>query len=256
MNAYRDETLQAHDEIGSGLLPWQRFAVGLAALLAVGAAIWGFFQVTGMQPVAQLQIEGRLQRVDVMQIDAALRPLLEASFIGVDLQAVQDAAAAQPWVAVARAERHWPATVRVRLWERQPAARWGSEGLLDVNAVPFDPAGRELPPGLPVLSGPTGSASQVLGTYRQLSSRLDGSVFELAGLTQDARGDWVAMTQTDVELRFGRSDPLQAVETLLGPAQRALADQFAGVAHIDLRYTNGFSVGWRSAPPTAAKRTS
>lgn len=231
-----------------------RFLIGAAALLAAGFAVWGFFRLTGMQPVARLQVEGRLQRVDASEVDRAVRPLLDATFVEVDLQSVQGVVTELPWVARARAEREWPATVRVRLWEREPAARWGADSLLDMQAIKFAPEGRSLPDTLPQLSGPEGSASRVLATYRQLSTRLDGTPFALKGLNQDARGDWTATTIDGVELRFGRSDPLLALDMLLGPGARALAGHLAEVAHIDLRYTNGFSVGWREQPPTDKKK--
>src|SRR5690606_42005373 len=106
---------------------------------------------------------------------------------------------------------------------------------------------------LPQLSGPDGSERRVLTMYMQLSARLDGTPFALSGLRQDARGDWTATTADGIELRFGRSDPLLSVDMLLGPAARALAMQRLEVEHIDLRYTNGFSVGWRE-PAAATQR--
>jgi cell division protein FtsQ len=228
------------------------FLLGSAALLAVAGAIWGFFHVTGAEPVARLQVEGRMLRVDAAQVDAAVRPLLDARFVEVDLHAIQNAVSALPWVARARVERAWPATVRVRVWEREPAARWGEDSLLDTDAGLFAPAGRDIPHGLPLLSGPEGSAPAVLAAHRQISRRLDGTPFALAGLHRDARGDWTATTTGGVELRFGRNDPLTTLDMLLGPGARALAANLEEVAHIDLRYTNGFSVGWRQ--PDASSR--
>lgn len=224
-----------------------RFALGVAALLAAAGAVWGFFRVTGDQPVARLHIEGQLQRVSPAEIDAAVRPLLGDSFAQVDLDAVHAVVVALPWVGRVRVERVWPATVRLRIWEREPAARWGDEELLDTDGTAFAPAGREIPPLLPRLSGPQGSAGIVLAMYRQLSARLEGTPFALAGLSQDARGDWTGRTAGGIELRFGRGDPSQALDTLLGPAARALAERIEEIEHVDLRYTNGFSVGWRES---------
>ncbi len=228
------------------------FLLGSAALLAVAAAIWGFFHVTGNEAVARLQVEGRMLRVDAAQVDAVVRPLLDARFVEVDLHAIQNAVSALPWVARARVERAWPATVRVRVWERDPAARWGEDRLLDTDATLFSPEGRDIPEGLPLLSGPDGSAPTVLAAQQQIARRLDGTPFALAGLRRDARGDWTGITASGIELRFGRNDPLTTLDTLLGPGARALAGHLEKVAHIDLRYTNGFSVGWRE--PDAGSR--
>lgn len=226
-----------------------RFALGTAALLAAAAAVWVFFQMTGARPVARLLIEGELRRVGVGEIDIAVRPLLDARFVDVDLNVVRSTVQTLPWVARVRAEREWPATVRVRLWERVPAARWGKDALLDGDAVLFSPEGREVPEVLPELSGPEGSEARVLDIYRQLSARLDGSLFALQGLTEDARGDWTGFTRNGIALRFGRDEPLATTDVLLGPATQALAEDIATVKYVDLRYTNGFSVGWREPAP-------
>ncbi|MFA5939128.1 MAG: cell division protein FtsQ/DivIB [Sinimarinibacterium sp.] len=230
-----------------------RFALGSAALLAAAAAVWAFFQMTGARPVARLLIEGELRRVSVGEIDTVVRPLLDARFVDVDLNAVHTTVQVLPWVARVRAEREWPATVRVRVWERVPAARWGKNSLLDGDAVIFAPEGREVPESLPELTGPDGSATRVLDTYRRLAARLDGSLFALQGLNEDARGDWTGFTRNGIALHFGRDEPVATTDALLGPATQALAGNIAAVKYVDLRYTNGFSVGWRE-PAADPKR--
>ncbi|MEW6166974.1 MAG: cell division protein FtsQ/DivIB [Pseudomonadota bacterium] len=227
-----------------------RLALGIAALLAAIMAAWTFVRVAGDRPVERLLIEGEFRHVSADEVETIARPLVDTSFVDVKLDRLRAELLALPWVARVRAEREWPATVRLRLWERVPAARWGEAALLDVDAVAFDPTGREVPSPLPRLSGPEGSAAAVLETYRQLSARLAGTPFALEGLAQDARGDWTGYTVDGIALRFGRGDPGASLPVLLGPAARALAQDVARVAYVDLRYTNGFSVGWRE--PAAA----
>lgn len=228
---------------------WPRLLLGLLALAAVAAALWGFFQFTGTQQVSRVRIEGKLNHVSAAEVEAAVRPLLDARFIEVDLEQIHSVAAALPWVASVRVERQWPSVVRLRIWEREPVARWGSdEHLLDEQSTEFATAGRTVPAGLPLLSGPPGSAAGVLERYRQLSVPLKGSLFELKNLSQDARGDWTAIANNGVELRFGRGDWSAAQGYLLGPATVALRERIAQVHHVDLRYTNGFSVGWLEPP--------
>lgn len=241
---------------------WPRLLLGLLALGAVAAALWGFFQFTGTQQVSRVRIEGKLNHVSAAEVEAAVRPLLDARFIEVDLDQIHAVAAALPWVASVRVERQWPSIVRLRIWEREPVARWGGDAhLLDEQATEFATAGRSVPAGLPELSGPPGSAAAVLERYRQLSAPLKGSLFELESLDQDARGDWTALARNGVELRFGRGDWSAALGYLLGPATVTLRERIAQVHHVDLRYTNGFSVGWlepsadaKSAPQNLAPR--
>ncbi|HEY1077034.1 MAG TPA: FtsQ-type POTRA domain-containing protein [Fontimonas sp.] len=257
MSAYAmtADSFDVDDEADDGIVqsPWPRLLLGMLALVAVAAALWGFFQFTGTQQVSRIRIEGTLNHVSASEVEAAVRPLLDARFIEVDLEQIHQVAAALPWVASVRVERQWPAMVRVRVWEREPIARWGGEEiLLDEKSAEFPTAGRSVPPGLPLLSGPAGSASVVMDMYRQLAGPLKGSLFELQSLSQDARGEWTALAKNGIELRFGRGDPAPALANLLGPAAQALTERIAQVHHVDLRYTNGFSVGWLE--PAADKR--
>jgi cell division protein FtsQ len=60
-------------------------------------------------------------------------------------------------------------------------------------------------------------------------------------------------------VRIGREAVEERLERFFGVATPALAQQFDTIEYIDLRYSNGFSVGWRPVPgaplQTATERT-
>jgi len=64
-------------------------------------------------------------------------------------------------------------------------------------------------------------------------------------LALDARGEWTAQTRAGVSLRFGQAEPASLAAQLSGTVARSLADHLDAVSYIDLRYPNGFAVGWR-----------
>jgi cell division protein FtsQ len=245
-------TADLFDEPQSPMRRQLLLASGIAALVAVLAAGWAALSSGGRTPIARVQIEGRLERLKAADIDAALRPLVDRQFGSLDLQAARKAVEALPWTSRASIERVWPATVRVRVWERAPFARWGAAALLDSDARPFTPPASEIPGGLPQLAGPGGKEAEVADMFRALGEKLMRSSFPLQALTQDARGEWSAMTADGVELRLGRTDPAEKIEMLLGPAEHVLKNRMSDVKYVDLRYTNGFSVGWKD-PSSAAK---
>jgi cell division protein FtsQ len=241
-------TMTADDLFDEPQSPMRRqlmLLAGVAALAAVLGAGWGALSIGSHTPVARIQIEGRLQRLKSADIEAVMRPLVDRRFGDLDLEAVRRAVEALPWTSRASAERVWPATVRVRVWERVPFARWGDKSLLDSDARAFTPPASEIPDGLPQLAGPDGKEQDVATMFRALSGELASSAFPLQGLTQDARGEWSGHTADGVDLRFGRTDPEDKVEMLLGPAGRVLKNRMSEVKYVDLRYTNGFSVGWQ-----------
>lgn len=230
--------------------PWVPWIAGLTAAIAVFGAAWLALTLSGADRIREVQIEGMFERVPAAEIETAIEPFLDRSLANFDLDGTRAAIESIPWVSRARVERVWPDRLRLRIWERQPFAYWGDGELLDIAAERFRPEG-QLPAGLPALSGPEGAETMVAETFRQLAARLAGSAFELVGLSRDRRGEWTARTVADVELRFGRNDPVLGLEVLLGPAQQALHERMPEVAYVDLRYTNGFSVGWRPTVPKA-----
>lgn len=231
-------------------------AAGLCALVVVLIGGWLLLQASSEHAVDRIRIEAPLRRVDAETLRLALQPVVQGRLVALDLELARHAVEALPWVARARIEREWPDTVRVRVWEREPYARWGEEQLLDTEARSFRPAPQDIPEDLLQLAGPDGRERELMDTYRRLAERLADGPFALQALNLDVRGEWSARTGGGVELRFGRGDPGERVDTLMGPAARALADRLDGIAYIDLRYTNGFSVGWRQQPPADSGGTS
>lgn len=220
---------------------WRRWApwLALAVLVAVGAQSY-----LGAGPLLnRLEIRGDFQQVLPREVHAAAEPFLRVGFFELDLDVVRAAVEADPWVERARVDRSWPNAVNVRVWEHKAYARWSDGQVLSHGGTVFRPA--EVPAGLPQLGGPAGQEQRVREVWEALSFALTHTPFELSGLELGARDNWVATTVSGVELRLGRGDPLQRLPVLLGAAQQALEPALARVAHIDLRYANGFSVGWR-----------
>ena len=49
-------------------------------------------------------------------------------------------------------------------------------------------------------------------------------------------------------MRFGRRDVDGRIDRFLQLAAGPLADRFNNIRYIDMRYSNGFAVGWRDEP--------
>lgn len=227
---------------------WGPWLWGGTALVAALGAAWLFLSLSGAERIREVHIEGYFERVPATEVEAVIESFLDIALADLDLDAAKAAVERLPWVSHARVERVWPDRLRVRVWERQPFARWGDDQLLDSESRRFKPAA-PLPEGLPQLSGAQGGEAQIARTFRELSVQLADGPFAIRGLARDARGEWTARTVSGAELRFGRSDPSAALEVLKGPARKSLESRIEDVAYVDLRYSNGFSVGWQPPPP-------
>jgi cell division protein FtsQ len=216
-------------------------------LLALGA-IW--LLSSGLQvvdrPVTELSIEGSFEHLSAAEVRAALLPHLKpAQLFDAALPVLRQSVEALPWVARVRIEREWPDRLRIRVWERTPVARWGSEALIDTQGETFSPRPSEVPPGLPQLEGPAGQQQAVFERYRRFEQGLAGAPYTLRGLALDLRGEWVARLAPDITVRLGRGAPEDHLPALLGPVAKAVGARLDEVETVDLRYTNGFAVSWK-----------
>jgi hypothetical protein len=71
----------------------------------------------------------------------------------------------------------------------------------------------------------------------------------LTSLSMDERGSWRLVLGTGQEIRLGRRDIDERLYRFFDVVAPALAPDLARVEYVDLRYTNGFAVGWRDGPP-------
>lgn len=232
------------------LLPAIMVAAAMAALLLLGHALRPLLN----RPVQALRVDGQFAHLKPRQIAEAAAVAAGTPLFDLRLDAVRSRVEALPWVAHARVSRVWPGRVAVRVWERKPYAQWGDKGLVDDEGRAFTPPAAELPQDLPRLAGPEGREAEVMLAYQQLAQALAGSAFAADGLRLDARGAWTLSTVAGIELRLGGEDPRGQLAELQGPVLRTLADKLDQVAYVDLRYSNGFAVGWKNvaAPCTAS----
>jgi cell division protein FtsQ len=228
-----------------------RLRVALASLVlaAVLFGAWKGAEFVLDQPVRNLVVEGTFQRVTPIQIEAAVMKDLDAGFVSVDLDDVRKRVQTIDWVDRANVGRSWPDTLIVRITEHQAAARWGDHGLLNVRGELFTEQAQHEFPELPRLAGPRGSEREVARRYLAVRGKLAEADLSLQSLEMDERGAWMLVLGTGQEIRLGRRDIDERLYRFFDVVAPALANDFKRVAYVDLRYTNGFAVGWRDAQP-------
>jgi cell division protein FtsQ len=153
------------------------------------------------------------------------------------------------WVDRVNVGRRWPDTLIVRVVEHQAAARWGENGLLNVRGELFTERSRHSFPELPSLAGPPGTEHDVARRYLAVRGKLAEAGLALESLELDARGAWRLVLGGGQEIRLGRRDIDERLYRFFDVVAPALAAELKQVEYVDLRYTNGFAVGWRDGPP-------
>ncbi|MGH8130734.1 MAG: cell division protein FtsQ/DivIB [Steroidobacteraceae bacterium] len=234
-------------------LAWPRAGRIVGALAALAAL--ALLLALGLdQPVRSIVIDGPFQRVAAVEVEQAARGSLQGGFVSSDLDALRQSVEALAWVDRARVQRLWPDRLRVEIVEQQPAARWGDDGLLNTRGELFASGVRHVPPELPRLDGPPGTEWQVAQRYLVIQGRLVELGLRVAALRLDARGAWELDLSNGVTVRLGRRQVDERMDRFVEIGAQVIAGRAADIHHIDMRYSNGFSIGWRHnrKPPRTA----
>lgn len=251
-NRRRVESRLARSKLPTLGAAWLRrlraaLVVPLAALTLYGA--FKGIQLALDQPVRELVVEGTFQRVTPIQVEAAVAEGLNAGFMTVNLSALRERVQQLDWVDRANVGRRWPDTLIVRVTEHQAAARWGETGLLNVRGELFTERAQHSFAELPSLSGPPGTERDVARRYLAVRGKLADAGLTLESLELDERGAWRLVLGGGQEIRLGRRDIDERFLRFFSVVAPALAADLKRVDYVDLRYTNGFAVGWREGPP-------
>ena len=224
---------------------WRTYArrTALLVLLVGGLAAltWALDR-----PVRVISMDGAFQRVSPGQIEKALAPYARAGFMSADLDDIQRAVESLPWVEHARIQRRWPNSLHVTVIEQTAAARWGESGLLNTRGELFVRQATHVPAELPHLSGPEGSESQVAQRYLAVQGRMLEAGMRIAALRLDARGAWEMDLDSGVVVRLGRRDVDDRIERFIHTASQVISHRLNEITYVDMRYSNGFAIGWRN----------
>lgn len=227
-------------------LDWARVLRSLTSLIAV-AAVVGLIIAALDRPIESVAITGRFQRVSPLDVERAVKASVHgAGLVSVSLGTVSAAVERLPWVDTASVERSWPRGLTVRIVEQVPAARWGGGGLINTRGELFTGDARHVPLELPLLSGPQGSEPAVAQRYLAMQGRLAEMGMRVTALRLDARGSWQFDLDNGVTVRLGRNRVDERFETFMTVAAKIVAQRASDIAYVDMRYTNGFAIGWRT----------
>jgi cell division protein FtsQ len=230
---------------------WKRLGSGLIGVGAVLAlALTLAFALN--RPVRAVQVAGSFQRVSALDVERVVRERLTGGFVTANLAELQAAIEDLSWVDHARVQRRWPDGLRVEVTEQVAAARWGATGLLNTRGELFVREARHIPPELPALAGPNGSERQVADLYFQVYPQLLEVGLRVTSLRLDARGAWEMDLSNGATVRLGRRQVQERLERFVRVGAPVVAGRPNDIAYVDMRYSNGFSVGWRMAGTAAA----
>ncbi len=217
-------------------------SLGLALLSLLGLAGW---QLSRM-PVNRVVVTGDIQQVSRDELMGVISDSISGGFLWVDLQVIREPLEALPWVHRAIVRRQWPDAIEVRVEEQRPIARWGDDAYLNHAGEVFRPEVGVDVSALPGLSGPAGSQAEVINHYQRVQEKLQPLGLRVAAMRMNARGGLTAELVEGGELVFDREELASQLGRLETIYRARLVERRAELARVDLRYSQGAAVAWRT----------
>ena len=205
------------------------------------------------RPIRSITIEGPFQRVSALQIEESISVALSDGFLSANLSEVQRLIVELPWIDQANVLRRWPGQLEISVTEQVPAACWGERGLLNTRGELFVSDARHVPAELPRLSGPANRSAEIAKRYLAIREQLIPLGLDLRRVHMDTRGAWEMTLQNGVHVRLGRRKVELRTDLFLDVVARIITNRAADIDYVDMRYSNGFTIGWKNGSGTPAE---
>ena len=224
-------------------IPLRSLIVSLSVIVVIGGAFFGL-KILFDNPIRMLILQGSFQRVPSIQIEAALGSDFNHGFLSADIAGMRWQIESLDWIDKAEIRRIWPDALKIELTEHQAVARWGKGGLLNVHGELFTENIRHTFPELPQLTGPDGREKEVANYYLSVRGPLAQANLQIQRLSMDDRGAIRLFLEDGQEIRLGQNGVMERLDRFFTIVAPTLVSEFARVRYVDLRYINGFAVGW------------
>ena len=197
-------------------------------------------------PIRQVRIEGEFFRLSPDNLKTLVTNKVRGGFFNVNVDTVRNVLLANPWVRDVTVQRVWPDALRVSVLEQVAVARWGETGLLNQAGEFFAPEKVSFPGELPVLNGPAGTEVLLLKRYNDIQGSLQDVGWKIRILTLNDRRAWQFELDNGIRVILGRTDLDLRLKRFLELVPVGLSEKLSQTELVDMRYTNGFAVRWKS----------
>lgn len=227
---------------------WRRF---LSILLPISIVVGGIVSLviwsrhTDRFPLRTVEVKSELMHISEGEIQELVRPHLVNGFFGLDVEAVQKSLKCIPWIESAEVRRIWPDQLVVLVKEQRSQAKWGEKGILSTDGTIFYPQARNNTEKLPEFFGPLERSKEMQQQYLALLELLAPIGLTIKTLNLSPSGGWQIVLDNGIEIILGKAGLNERTARFVQAYKDNLRDQIPRIAYIDLRYTNGFSIGWK-----------
>lgn len=202
--------------------------------------------VLGVWPeIKYVEVDGQLHASNVEGFKDIVRKRINGGLFNVPIEQLEKELSSLPWVYRATVQRSWPDTLNVKIYQQDPIARWGKEGLMNAYGKVFFPSSVVSYADLPMLYGEEVRATDLARVFQESMQQLMPLDLQLQALFEDERQSKNLVFSNGLIVELGDGDVSNKIHRFITAYEQYLSTHMAEVKKIDLRYTNGLAVEWK-----------
>lgn len=196
-------------------------------------------------PVRHVSINGDFYHLSPKSLQERASKVVRGGFFNVNVDAIQEVVSEEPWVKEIMVSRIWPDRIMVDIKEQEAIAKWKNNALINEDAFIFYPDISTIPEQLPYLSGPENSANLILEYLHKFTEIIPNTV-KVKELHLSDRRSWELILDNNLVLHLGKTDVLEKTRQFFKYYSSISVTDGRQINYVDLRYTNGFVIGWQT----------
>ena len=215
--------------------------VGLTALIVVFYGCLIFLDKNAL-PVTTVLVEGEFKYLDVTRVKTMVQDSIDGGILYVDIKKIRKKLLLEPWISDVQVRKVWPPGIKVKVTEKEVAARWGPDLLLSPDGAVFKPWPVKEFDDLVTLFSPYESPKVVIENFIYAKRALETCGIFIRSFIMSHRKEWVVLTADKKIINFGSDNIKRKIRRFTYAYRKGISEYWPQLAKVDLRYKNGISV--------------
>jgi len=234
----------------------------LVGLLTASWLLINWLNKPGNFPLKKIELVTQLKNQKSKELRHVTENALNGGFFSLNVDELRTNLLAElPWVKSVSVRKVWPDKLLIKIIEYKPVARWLSvennrnsdqTQLLSQYGVVFSPRLTEKQrlkfAQLALLTGTNNNAERVLTNCAQIINKLKQLGLAVKQCGMNERRSWMLklMHDNEMNIKLGKEKIMHQLERFIEVFSGQLKHYLDSVQSADLRYSNGFSIKWKS----------
>lgn len=214
-------------------------------ILLLGMMSVNFFKLSDYFPIKTVKVYG-VSRSSPKEMRDILFPLVNNGFFSINVESIRDRLMQMPWVSDLYVRRIWPDQIEVTVIEKKPLAKWNQGSLLSETGELFTPKQEMNASSLPQFVGQPGQHIFMLEHFYNINRLLSPLHVKISYIELTPSFIWKVKLNNGITLQMGHKDILTRLDHFVKVYPKIVGARAADVDYIDLRYSNGMAIRWKS----------